>query len=96
MKPEQIVEALENAARTLDVQVRYEPLGPSGVTTGGLCKVRGEWWLILEKKTTAAQRVGLLADALAAFDTERLDLPPKARDALRASKRPAAPAATAD
>jgi hypothetical protein len=90
MKPEQIVEALENAAATLEVKVRYEALGPSGVTgSGGLCKVRGEWWLIMDKKTTPAERVALLADALARFDTDRLELPPRARDALTASRRAA-------
>lgn len=88
MKPEQIVESLEAAAEGVNVKVRYEALGPSGVTgSGGLCKVRGEWWLILDKKTTPAERVTLLADALARFDTDGIDLPTKAREALTASRR---------
>jgi hypothetical protein len=88
MKPEQIVESLEKVAASLNVDVRYEALGPSGVTGGGgLCKVRGEWWLILDKKTTASERVILLADALARFDTDGFDLPAKAREALDASRR---------
>ena len=42
MKPEQILEALEGAAKQLGVRVRYEALVASGATgAGGLCKVQG-------------------------------------------------------
>jgi hypothetical protein len=81
MKSEQMIEALERAAALLDVQVRYEALGASGVQGGGgLCKVRGAWWVIIEKKATASERVAILADALCGFDSDNIDLPPKVRE----------------
>jgi hypothetical protein len=87
MKPEQILEALEGAAKQVGVRVRYEALVASGATgTGGLCKVKGEWWLLIDRKTTPSERVSMLADALATFDTEGLELPAKAKEVI-ASRR---------
>jgi hypothetical protein len=84
MKPEQVLEALEDAASKLGVEVRYEALAASGVSGGGgLCKVKGQWWVLIDKKATSAERVALLADALGSFDTSALELPAKAREALR-------------
>jgi hypothetical protein len=83
MKPEQVLEALEDAAGKLGVEVRYEALAASGVSGGGgLCKVKGQWLVLIDKKATPAERVALLADALGAFDTSALELPAKAREAL--------------
>ena len=69
MKPDQLIPPLEELAAALGVQVRYEGLGASGVgSTGGLCKVRGEHWLIIDKKSTPSERVAMLVDALATFE----------------------------
>jgi hypothetical protein len=87
MKPEQMTETLEAAAAQVGVQVRYEALAASGTGSGGgLCKVRGSWWLIIDKKATPSERAAMLVDALAGFDTSAVELPPKVRDAL-ASRR---------
>jgi hypothetical protein len=95
MKHEQMTEALEAAASQLGVSVRYEALGASGTTSGGgLCKVRGEWWLLIDKKSTASERAALLVDVLSGFEFERLELPPKIREVLnlrRAAKAPVSP-----
>ena len=91
MKPEQLTEALEQAASQLGVVVRYESLAASGVSSsGGLCKVRGEWWVMIDKKTPPADRAAILADALARFDTDALDLPRAAQEmlAMRRALRP--------
>jgi hypothetical protein len=87
MKTEQILEALEQAASQLEVRVRYDALTASGVSSaGGLCKVKGEWWLILDRKATPADRVAMLADALAGFETDSLELPAKAREVIAARR----------
>jgi hypothetical protein len=87
MKPEQLTEALEAAAKQLGVEVRYEPLAPGGVSgSGGLCKVKGAWWVIIDKKATPSERASVLVDALAAFDTDAVFLPPKAREAVQARR----------
>jgi len=91
MKAEQLTEILEAAATQLGVKVHYETLVASGPTGGGgLCKVKGEWRVIIDKKTAPSERASILADALATMDTEAIFLPPKVRDML-ASRRAALP-----
>ena len=87
MKPEQLAEALETAASQLGVKVRYETLAAAGPTGGGgLCKVKGEWFIIIDRKTGVSERVSIMGEALATMDTEPIFLPPKVRDML-AQKR---------
>jgi hypothetical protein len=76
---------LENAADQLGIRVSYEQL-QSSVVTGGLCKVKGVYRIIIDKRTAPEERVGTLAASLATFPAARLDelaLPPKIRDLLR-------------
>jgi hypothetical protein len=83
MKAEQLTEILENAATQLGVKVRYEALAASGPTGGGgLCRVKGDWCVIIDKKTAPTERASILADALATMDTDAIFLPPKVRDML--------------
>jgi hypothetical protein len=81
MKAEHITEILETAAGQLGVKVQYDTLVASGPTGGGgLCKVKGEWRIIIDKKTAPSERASILADALATMDTEGIFLPPKVRE----------------
>ncbi|MSP17573.1 MAG: hypothetical protein EXR73_13370 [Myxococcales bacterium] len=81
MKLEPILEELERAAEKLGVKLSYEALAES-VAGGGLCKVKGAWRVILEKRGTVGEKVASLARALAAFDTEPLFLTPLARETV--------------
>jgi hypothetical protein len=84
MKPEQVTEALEAAATQLGVKVRYETLAAAGPTGGGgLCKVKGQWCIIIDKKTAPSERASILGEALATMDTENVSLPPKVREMLQ-------------
>ena len=82
MKPEVLLELLENAADQLGVRVSYDTLQTS-VLHGGLCKVKGEYRIIIDKKATTEERVVTLATAIATFDTSELELAPKIREVLR-------------
>jgi len=90
MKPEVVLELLEAAAEKLQVRVNYEPLQTS-VVHGGLCRVKGEYRIIVDKRASAEERVTTLATALAqvmklsgiALDDAALELPPKVREVLR-------------
>jgi hypothetical protein len=88
MKPEVLLESLESAAEQLKVRVSYEPLQTS-VVHGGLCRVRGEYRIIVDKRASAEERVTTLATALAqvtrltGLDLGTIELPPKVRDVLR-------------
>lgn len=86
MKPEQTVEALEQAASQLGVQVRYETMTGDASGSGGLCKIRGNWCVIMDRKTPPAERAATLIDALTGFDTDSVFLPPKLRETLAARR----------
>lgn len=82
MKPDVMLELLESAAEQLRVKVSYEPL-QTAVAHGGLCKVKGEYRIIIDKRATAEERITTLATALAKLDTTDLELPEKVREVLR-------------
>jgi hypothetical protein len=93
MKPEVVLEMLEAAAEQLHVRVSYEQLQTS-VVHGGLCRVKGEHRIIVDKRASAEERVTTLATALAQVlrlrSSEQADgneaaveLPPKVREVLR-------------
>jgi hypothetical protein len=87
MKPEVLLQLLEAAAEQLEVRVSYEPLQTS-VIHGGLCRVKGEYRIIVDKRASAEERVSTLATAIARVisttpDSSALDLPPAVRDVLR-------------
>lgn len=92
MKPEQITEALEQAAIQLGIQVRYETMTGDASGSGGLCKLKGTWCVIIDRKTPPADRAATLIDALAGFDTDAVFLPPKVREALAAKRAATLPA----
>jgi hypothetical protein len=85
MKPEVMVELLENTAEQLAIKVSYEPLQTAGMTgmRGGLCRVKGAYRIIIDKRATAEERMITLATSLAGFDTTELELSQKVRDLLR-------------
>ena len=97
MKPEVLLELLEAAAEQLEIKVSYEPL-QTAVVHGGLCRVKGEYRIIVDKRASAEERVSTVATAIARVisirpDSSALDLSPALRDVLR-MHQPSARAAT--
>jgi hypothetical protein len=82
MKPEQITEALEQAAAQLGVKVRYEAMTGESSGAGGLCRIRGEWTVIMDRKSAPSDRAALLLESLVGFDFDTIYLPPEIREAL--------------
>jgi len=82
MKPDQITEALEQAAAQLGVKVRYEAMTGESSGAGGLCRIRGEWTIIMDRKAASSDRAALLLESLAGFDFDSIYLPPELREAL--------------
>ena len=95
MKPEQMTETLEQAATQLGIQVRYETMTGDAAGGGGLCKVKGVWCVIIDRKTPPTERAAMLIEALVGFDTDAVFLPPQLRDAIAAKRAERAPAADA-
>ena len=86
MKPEKMAEALEQAAAQLGVQVRYETMTGEVAGAGGLCKVKGEWWVIIDRKLPPADRAATLTEALAQLDTDGIFLAPEVREAIASAR----------
>ena len=82
MKPEQVTEALETAAGQLGIHVRYETMTGETVGAGGLCRLRGAWTVIIDRRANSSDRAAILVDALATFDTEGIYLPPEIRETI--------------
>lgn len=82
MDVEQQLVELEKLAQTLEVKVCYEPMAGLVQGTGGLCKVRGEYRIIIDRRLKPRERIQILAGALSTFDTEAHFVPPQVRDLL--------------
>jgi len=60
---EAMLEELEAVAAGMSVRVTYEALAAT-VGSGGLCRVRGEYRVIIDKRTQTGERLAALAQAL--------------------------------
>jgi hypothetical protein len=69
MKARDMLEELERVAEKKAVKVSYEAIGGE-LGAGGLCKVKGEWRVIVDKRATDGEKVNVLAAALARFDLD--------------------------
>lgn len=84
MKMEPILEELESAADKLGVKVSYEAIAES-VAGGGLCKVKGSYRVIIEKRGTVGEKVATLAKALtmSGLDLDGVFLSPATREIVQ-------------
>ncbi len=94
MKPDQLTDALEAAAVQVGIRVRYEAMTGETAGSGGLCRIRDEWRVIIDRRSTASERVAVLAEALGSFDTESIYLAPEVREAIDRHRRPTVGGAT--
>ncbi|HRI52463.1 MAG TPA: hypothetical protein PLW65_20000 [Pseudomonadota bacterium] len=81
LKLPEVLAELEAAAKALEVRLTYEAIGGE-LGAGGLCKVKGQWRVIIDKRTTPSERVSVLAQALSRFDFPRLRLSPQVHELL--------------
>ncbi len=82
MKPEVMLELLEGVADQLAIKVTYEPLQMASATSsmrGGLCRVKGAYRVIVDKRATDEERVATLASALGRFEIGELQVPASVR-----------------
>lgn len=81
MKRERMLEELEQAAEALKIKVVYERLTPEA-TPGGLCKVEGEYRVLIDRHVPLLERLSVLLSAVARFRTEEIFLSPELRAAV--------------
>jgi len=74
---------LEKLAHELSIPLRYEPItGEEVFTTGGLCRLKGEYVIIIETRAPTEEKIRALARALKHFDLSRVYLKPALREFL--------------
>ena len=77
-----LIEEMEQVAQKLGIKVSYEPMTDVCAGKGGLCKVKGAYRIIVDRRTTKEERLGYLVEALADFDLEGYYISPQARELL--------------
>jgi hypothetical protein len=74
---------LEELAHSLGIEIRYEPLKREGsFFPGGLCRVKGEYVLILNAAATTEDKIQTMAKAVNRFDLSGVYLRPGLREFL--------------
>ena len=89
MKVTEQLQELEAVAEKLGVKICYEPM--TGLISGraGLCRVRGEYRVIVDRRLKPAERAQIVADALMRFDTDAVQMPDELRQMLSAPRKSA-------
>lgn len=83
MRESEVLEVLEALARKLDIRVRRESFRGEG----GLCRVRGEQWIILNRTRTPGEQIEILARTLAPLELDGHFMPPRVRELIEAARR---------
>jgi hypothetical protein len=74
---------IEEVAQSLGIEVRYENLKREGsFISGGLCRLKGQYLLIINSRAAARDKIEALALALNRFDLSHLYLKPGLREFL--------------
>jgi hypothetical protein len=83
LREEALLNQLADLAERLGIPVRYENItmeDSSGV--GGLCRVKGEYALIVHSRLTVKEKIMVLATALKKFDLNGIFIKPALRELL--------------
>jgi hypothetical protein len=84
---EELLSRLEGVAAHLNIPVRYADLATEELPgRGGLCVLRGQRRIIIERTLGCREKARLLATGLAHFDLEGVFLLPAVREAIEAAK----------
>ena len=86
MKPQKLLQELERVAEEIAVKVSYEPLSAT-VGHGGLCRVKGDYRVIIDRRATDFERAATLAYSLAQLDISGVRLSRKVREFVQYYQR---------
>lgn len=87
MHAEELLSRLEGVAAQLNIPVRYASLATEELPgRGGLCLLRGQRRIIIERTLGCREKARLLATGLAHFDLEGVFVLPVVREAIEAAK----------
>ena len=78
-----ILGQLEELAGKLGIQIRYEAIKREGLSgTGGLCRLKEEYVLIVNSSTTVKNKIRIFAGAVKRFDLDQVYIRPALREFL--------------
>jgi len=80
MEENLLLQELEEIVEKLSIAIRYDDLmGTDFKIKGGLCKLRGENVIIMDRRTPPRERIDLLVRALSQFDLSPISMKPYVR-----------------
>jgi hypothetical protein len=80
--PTEILAELEKLANRLGVTVRFDAFDAKSAAKGGLCRLRGSPFVVIDAGLPVMDKIGILSEALSTFDLEAIYLPPVLRTRL--------------
>ena len=87
MDEQKILDQLEEVARGLGLEVRYETMkGEGSFSPGGLCRLQGNYLVILNNRASVGEKTRALAQAVNRFDLSQVYLLPGLRELLERLK----------
>ena len=84
MKIDETLAELEGVAAKKNIKVTYENIGGE-LGAGGLCKVKGEHRVIVDKRATDGEKVTVLAQALSRFALDDVFMTERTRELIEKS-----------
>lgn len=84
MKIAETLRELESVAEKKNIKVSYENIGGE-LGAGGLCKVKGQHRVIVDKRATDGEKVTVLAQALSRFPLDDLFISEQTRALIEKS-----------
>ena len=78
-----VLSQLEGLAEQLGIQIRYEKITEEELTgAGGLCRLKGECFIIVNSRATTKDKILALVRALKNFDLDDVYIRPALRELL--------------
>ena len=84
MDDQHLLDELIRAVERLGVEVRMEPFETSATMAGGLCVLRGEKLVLIDRSAPLRERILALARALSELESETVYMAPEAREIVEA------------
>jgi hypothetical protein len=83
LKNEVLLNQLEELAERLEIPVRYENITTEDSSgTGGLCRIKGEYVLMIHSRLAVKEKVQVIITALKKFDLSEIYIKPALRELL--------------
>jgi hypothetical protein len=87
LKNDHLLSQLEELAGRLEIAIRYENvITEESSVSGGLCRLKGEYVLIIHSQAAVEEKIRILLEALKTFPIGDLYVKPVIRELLEESK----------